>query len=133
MIKIFDVKPLNEDMADHWNRGLMDAIILNTLELKYKMRHENSKLKAINIHGNVKELDLISNNWLVVQGLPIISKQTVPGNVADKLLLELIFEKLEEEYEVRDTFDIIRYNLEEVAVRYEMEIKNNEDLSWIGF
>jgi len=135
MLNKFDAKPAVGYVGpiENWTDSIVDVILLNVMEVNYRMTQENKEnvIKQINLYGHRKDLNLVKLKKFMyagvghIEGITNIKKKIVSDSISNKILLEIIFECREDKW--LNDIDYSRKNstIKETTIQFEMKIENN--------
>jgi hypothetical protein len=133
MYNKFDAKISNSEgkrIKPDWIRNLTTIVYLNALEM---ILREGSlrDIKEINLYGHRKDLDLIDLKKLTetTEIGVFTKKKLVPNSIVNRIMIEVIMEKIrevEEEINDEEFYLVKKEEIMKKTLQYEIHILNNE-------
>lgn len=135
MMKKFNAKP-DVDFkgpVEKWTDNIADVILLNIMEMNYLtfQEYKDLKIREINLYGHRKDLNLVKLERFIhtglghIEGITNIKKKIVPDSIADKILIEVLFESRDVEWVDGKDYNKKIETIKEITIQSELKVENN--------
>jgi len=128
MINKFNYKATKDYQGpkNKWLEQINEVILLNVMEMKHHMIN-SGELVEIKVLAEESELDLLKDEHFKIKSLPPIQKIITPDHMNNKILLELTFEKVAENWDYHKDYQIETTHTIQTKLKYDIQIENIDE------